>query len=305
MVTNRNASCLGGTTCGRGVGVLTTIFASGLLPRMAKAPKTASSVRVPFTNTDGRAAFLHFLPLAQARIAAGKVSRPARAVSLLRTNVERGVAALLARQEAVLAKVPSADFAPLQELPALAAALDFATSRVPTELSDGEIAALLAEVRPVRKLTLGQLDIFAELGLVPAERVATIRAGTGPIDTARDAVAIVGLFEEFAASIGTKHPFTEEHFATLTRAGNALLRLLVPEAAKDGPATIGSEAAVRDALYGEVLERYETARELGVAVFGIKGLDTHLPKAHTRVAAKKVSDPALRRDETSKKKPPE
>jgi hypothetical protein len=43
-----------------------------------------------------------------------------------------------------------------------------------------------------------------------------------------------------------------------------------------------------------------------VAVFGIKELDAHLPKAHTRAAAKKVSDPALRRDETSKpKKPPE
>ena len=273
-----------GTEGGRAAAVLTRLFASGLLVCMAKPPKEPT--QTPFTNTDGRAAFLHFLPLAEARIAAGKLPRPARDVSLVRTNVERGVAALLGRKDAVLAKVPSADFASLQELPALAAALDFAASRVPTELSDGEIAALLAEVRPIRKQALAQLDIFAALGLVPADRVATIRAGTGPIDTARDAVAIVGLFEEFSASIGTKHPFTEEHFATLTRTGNALLRVLVPEAAKEGPATMGSEAAVRDAFYGELLERYETARELGVLVFGIKELDAHLPLAHARVAAK-------------------
>jgi hypothetical protein len=40
---------------------------------MAKTPKesSADAVRVPFTNTDGQAAFLHFLSLAEAALPLG------------------------------------------------------------------------------------------------------------------------------------------------------------------------------------------------------------------------------------------
>jgi hypothetical protein len=256
---------------------------------MAKTPKesSADAVRVPFTNTDGQAAFLHFLSLAEAHVAAGKLPRAARDVSVVRVNVSRGVAAVLSREEAIRAKMPSADFASLAEIPALAAALDFAAGRVPVEMSDGEIAALLAEVRPLRKLTLLQLDVFAGLSLVPADRVATIRSGSGPLDSARDAVAIAGVFAEFSGAIAGKHPFTDEQIATLAHLGNTLVRAMTPTAAKEGPATAGSEATLRDAFYGEVIERYEAARELGVIGFGLKELDAQVPPAHARTNAPK------------------
>ena len=256
---------------------------------MPKTPKesSADAVRVPFTNTDGQADFLHFLSLAEARVAAGKLPRAARDVSVVRVNVSRGVAAVLSREEAIRAKMPSADFASLAEIPALAAALDFAAGRVPVEMSDGEIGALLAEVRPLRKLTLIQLDVFAGLSLVPADRVATIRSGSGPLDTARDAVAIAGVFAEFSGAIAGKHPFTDEQLATLAHLGNTLVRAMTPTAAKEGPATIGGEAALRDAFYGEVIERYEAARELGVIAFGLKEFDAQVPPAHARTNAPK------------------
>lgn len=253
-----------------------------MAPGGAKKPAVTATA---FTNTDGQAAFDHFLPLAEERVAAGRLPRPARDVSVVRVNVVRGVEAVLARRAAIAAKVPTADFAAIEELPALAAALDFAASRVPVEMSDGEIAALLAEVRPLRKVTLAQLDIFATLGLVPPERVAAIRAGSGPLDSARDAVAIAGLFTEFAGALAKKHPFTADQLATLADLGNRLVRAMAPEAAKGGPAALAREASIRDALYGEILERYEGARELGVIAYGLRGLDGAVPPAHARTSA--------------------
>lgn len=51
------------------------------------------------------------------------------------------------------------------------------------------------------------------MGLLPAERVEKIRAGSGPYDTARDLVDLVGLYREFAEVLGGEPPFTEAWFA--------------------------------------------------------------------------------------------
>jgi hypothetical protein len=158
-------------------------------------------------------------------------------------------------------------------------------------MSDGEIAALLAELRPLRSVMLDQLEILGELGFVPKDRVAAIRAGSGSLDAARDAVAIGGLFAEFEGALANKHPFTPEQLATVSRLGNSLVAVLSPTGAKEGPAVQRDEAAIRDALYAELLTRYEALREAAVATFGLKELDTHVPPAHSRLAKKTVKKP--------------
>jgi hypothetical protein len=249
-----------------------------------KAPKASA----PLVASDDRAAFEHFLPLATARVKEGRLpARGARDVAVLRANVERGTRAVLGAKEAILAKQPTADFVAIEELLGLVAALDYAAGRVPVPLADGEVPAALAELRPLRLLGLGQLDVLAGLGLIPADRVAKIREGRGNVDAARDGVAIPGLFAEFEKEIGGKHPFTAEHFDTMSRLGNQLIRALLPQGAKAVKEAPAAEALLRDAFYGEVLERYESARELAVVAFGLRDLDENVPLAHAHARAPK------------------
>src|SRR4051794_32990721 len=87
--------------------------------------------------------------------------------------------------------------------------------RVFTPASPQEVRARQARLRPVRRMALGYLEIAAEMDLVPVARVKAIRANTGPLDEARDGVAIVALFRDHAAALAGKHPFNEEALAQL------------------------------------------------------------------------------------------
>ncbi len=231
-----------------------------------------------FRTTDSALAFEHFLPLtADVVLTGGVVFR--QNVAVAHHNVGRAMSAMTDRLPEIARLLVSVDVVALAELPALALAVVHATDRVPAVApSTREIDAALSAIRPLRAATLLSLEVAAGLGLVPAGRVRAIREGTGKLDAARDAVAIVALFREFDATLAGKHPFTAAHFKILAERGAWLVQTITPSSGV--PATTSArtpEALDRDRLVNLLERRYDQLRTAGVVCFGIRGVDAKVP----------------------------
>ena len=231
-----------------------------------------------FRTTDSARAFAHFLPLAEAVVLAdGAVFR--QDVTVARHNVQRAMSAMTPRLADVARLIGSVDVVALAELPALALAVVHATGRVPSVgPSTREIDAALTTLRPLRATTLNFLETAAELGLVPAGRVRAIRAGSGKLDQARDAVAIVALFREYEAALAGKHPFSAAQLKTLAERGDWLVQTLRPSRGVPSTASARTpEARDRDRLVKVLEGRYDQLRTAGVVCFGIRDVDAKVP----------------------------
>lgn len=241
---------------------------------------------LPFTSESAEACFLHFSKIVSGS-PAPETGRWNADAELLRVNVCRGVEAILPHLDTVAKTLPLLDRNRLMELPALARALGFAADRVFVPASAGEIQARQRRLRPTRALTLAFLEVAAGLGLVPAARVAKIRAGKGPIDEARDAVAIAALFNEHAGALANKHPFSKASLDQLAEDGDWLLAQLLPASAAPEKAEKGEDARVRDQLWNELRARYDDLFQAGVAVWGRRGVEDHIPALRARAATPK------------------
>lgn len=235
----------------------------------------------PFTSASPAEAYNHFLPLCQA-IPAADVKLCNLDVNIVRHNVDRGVDAIAPHRATVAKKLPECPFNDVVELPSLALALIFAADRIPLPASDGQIAERLAALRPMRDLTLRQLEILADLRFAPANQVRAIRAGTGPIDAARDAVSIAALFQELGSAVAGKHPFSPEYFDEMRGHGEWLLKQLKPEGAVAAPIAADPAIDIRDRLWTMLSARHDHLREAGVVVYGLKALDEHVPPLGSR-----------------------
>jgi hypothetical protein len=171
------------------------------------------------------------------------------------------------------------------ELPAISLALLFATGKVSKTASSGEIETRLAAMRPLREAGLKQLEVFALLGMIPTKVPTGIRKGSGPLDNARDAVAIPGAFHDHQAEIGDAHPFTPELLAKLGSEGDWLVKQLKPSGAKAAAVKRDPASLVRDQLWAIINERHEELRQAGAVIFGLKNLDDHIPPLGARAAS--------------------
>jgi len=223
-----------------------------------------------FQSTDPAAAFAHFRAEAEA------VTREGLAVftadpALVLQNVKTAVSVLSPRLPEVALHLVDPPYATVLELPALALALLHAANRVPArKLSEGEIQEAQREVAPLRALTLTYLEVASDplLGLLPTERVRKVRAGSGPLDLAGDAVVISELFEEYGESLHGKHPFRPEHLTRMAELGATLLQSLKPARAPSTPAERQPAAVLRDQFAALLVTRYDALRLCASAVFG-------------------------------------
>jgi hypothetical protein len=150
----------------------------------------------------------------------------------VRANVADALAALEPHLDTAAAALPKVSPAALRDLPALVQALELAILQAnPPEASKGEILARLRKVRPGRALALRQLEILSDeqVGLIPAAKVQRIRQGTGPVDTAKDAVAIRALFQEYYLAVYNKHPLSQMFLDELAQDGEWLLAQMRPK----------------------------------------------------------------------------
>ncbi|WP_437922751.1 hypothetical protein WMF37_27380 [Sorangium sp. So ce291] len=249
----------------------------------SKNTKPSVSARQIFTTSDANEAYRHFLPLVQAEVPADRAEICRLSIDIVRANVDRGVRAILPRLDLVREKLPLCPIDDVLELPSLALGLVVAAGRIVTAASEREIEARLEKFRPMRDLTLRQLEIFAELKLVPRQRVAAIRRGSGPVDSARDGVDIAGMFHEFAEPLDGKHPFSPDYLSVMAEHASWLIVQLRPRGAQQRPSERSPEAVVRDQFWTVIHQRHDHLREAGVAVFGLRQLDAHVPPIGARI----------------------
>ena len=231
-----------------------------------------------FRTTDPVLAFEHFRRVA-ADVAVPDGYQLRKDAALARHNVARAMVAMTDRLPVLARTLPTVDVVGLAELPALALAVLHATDRVPAVApSAREIDAALAVIRPLRASALAYLEVAARLGIVPARRVMAIRAGSGKLDQARDAVALVALFREYADALAGRHPFTDVQFKTLADHGAWLVQSITPaRAVARTPSPRRAELRERDRLVKLLEQRYDQLRTAGVVCFGLRDVDAHVP----------------------------
>lgn len=245
--------------------------------------KTTTQTKRPFLSEDSHACFNHFSKLV-ADTPADRAERLNADPDIVRVNLGRGVDAVRPHLDQVAKELPLLDPNEFLELPSLSLALGFAVDRIFTPASPQEIRARQVTLRPVRSQTLRYLEVAAELGLVPADRVQNIRANTGPLDEARDGVAIAALFSEFADSLADKHPFTAEALERLAADGNWLIIQLQPSGATAEKTERSPDGVLRDQLWTDLLRRYDLLYQAGVAIWGRRKVDEHIPSLHSRAS---------------------
>jgi len=243
-----------------------------------------------FVSEDSEACFKHFSPLVAAT-PEDALERYTADPEIVRVNLVRGVDAVRPHLDHIAKALPLVPTADLLELPSLALALGFAANRVSTPASRFEIRARQDSLRPMRSMTLLYLEVAADLGLVPKDRVKNIRAERGPIDEARDGVAIVACFHDNAKHLVNKHPFTNEALAKLAEDGNWLLKQLLPTGATAEKGATSPDTLVRDQLWTEVVRRYDLLYQAGMAVWGRRGVDAHIPALQSRVVTAPAAAP--------------
>ena len=232
-----------------------------------------------FTDQTPRSAFEHFRPLAES-ITADPLHPFNGQPLLLRANILTALATVEPHLEAAVVALREPPLREVFELPALAMALEFAVGRVPVaKLSAHEIKEMLAEGAPWRGLMLDFLEVASHplIGVLPRERVAAVRAGSGKLDMAQDFVALPGLFAEFEEALRDKHPFPTDALARLGELGAALVQTIRPGRAVPIKTERPAEAILRDQLAWLVAARYDQLGVIATVALGKRKADALLP----------------------------
>lgn len=229
-----------------------------------------------FVTSDPITAYKHFLPRARAIAVEAIVPCPGD-LAFARQAIERGLTAIEPHLETVQAKLPRLSIATLFELRPLMIGLSFAIDRIastPEAVMEGH----LARMRFMRSLTLRQLEVLAYLDLVPEARVKAIRLGPSPVDSCREAIAIVALYSEYSVELAGKHPFTSAQLNQLWEQGRWLLDGLRSRSTTVTTVWRESATVIRDRFWTLLAGIHEELREAGVVIFGLKNLDDHVPR---------------------------
>lgn len=254
-------------------------------PAPSDAPSTAGTP-APFVSGDSAAAYNHFLPIV-AKIDEADLEAWNGDADLVLVNVTRAVAAVEPHLDGIHEVLPRVKVHELRELPALARALGFAVRRVVGPASKQEIAEAQARLRPLRAVSLLQMEVLAhpEVGKIPSERVKAIRTGNGAMDEANDAVDLAALYGEFEAQIAGLHSIRKEQLEKLKTLGEFLISNLTPAgAAPVRSAGPSEEARVRDRFWTLVIRRYDELYGVGVQIWGRRKVDQHIPALLARAA---------------------
>jgi hypothetical protein len=235
-------------------------------------PARSLKTRSAFSTISPEAAFTHFRALAAAVPKTDLTVFTGQPLLML-ANANAALERVDGLLDAAASKLEDARPSDVRELPSLILALDFAQSRVPVvQLSAHDIERMLREGLPWRQVLLDYLEVASSplVGLLPAERVAAIRAGHGKLDSARDFVALAGLFTEFAGALAGKHPFTQDKIDALGTLGAALLQQIRPGRAAAPVQVRSEESVLRDQFASLVEDRYEHLQLLATIALGKK-----------------------------------
>lgn len=266
---------------------------------MSKIPSATTSHST--TTTTGDAASLpgsaeqaaRFQPQADA-IAAADVHPPKVEIGLAIFNGCRGAQSILDRQADAVA-LPGFSLDAVTTLPQLGTALQYRTTQLerltPTT---SEVNALILEVHQRRAALLAKAEVLVVDGVVSDAVVEAIRKGRGPVDAARDCIALSELFHDHADAAAGRVVVTATDIHDADDAGTRLLALLHPA---NGHRTASPEQrAASDArdrmwtLFEQTWERH--VWRAGAWLFGRAAMADYVPVLGARVHARKPAAPA-------------
>jgi len=255
-------------------------------PPAGPAPDTSP----PFQTQDPTAAYDHFRTQVSAT-PQDDLKHLNVDPDIVINNVDLAMNAWSTIQAAAVAAIPTCPVNRYLELPSLALALLYASDQVIGQASTGEIASRLTAVRALRAPMLETLGVLASppVAIADPARVKAIRAGTGALDTAHDAVNIAGYFAELGSKITGKHPFTAAQLDALAEGGQWLLQQLQPTAAVSAPSPSDPAAVLRDQLWTVLSARYDGLRAAAAVVVGFANVDQTIPPLGTRIAKAKAA----------------
>lgn len=217
------------------------------------------------------AAYAFFLPQAMA-LPSFQVNGRALDSELAFGNVQSAVASIEPCAARIKKELPAISLENLLSLPELAKAVLHAIDEANLALRPPKrenLQELLTPLFAAREPMLLCAEALALLGYLPKDRVAAIRAGSGPLDAAQDGMALYDLYTEHKAAISGKHPFVEKDLLNIRTLGEDLMDLVTPTGAR--PAVRAKQAKaleIRDRMTALLVERYADLRRVAMYLFG-------------------------------------
>ncbi|WP_437893280.1 hypothetical protein [Sorangium sp. So ce124] len=248
----------------------------------AAAPDRADGAPALPGSAEAAAEFME-----EARRIPAREIRPLRAdVALVHHNIRAGLDAVGPR-EAELVKLPAPfDLGAMKSLGRLALGLVYAAAQVDRS-SPGTTKKLLQRAHELRDLLLSAAVALMKAGVLPAQRVKKIMAGSGARDMVQDCVDLAQLFRDHAAEVRGKTAITRAQIDETAAIGDQLLSLLKPKGAKaKAPEPVKSAVDARDRLWTLLSRRHEEQLRRAGMWLWIGEVDAHVPPLLARTARK-------------------
>jgi hypothetical protein len=241
------------------------------------------------------AAYLTFLPAAR-KLAVGQIRTLNGDPMLAKTNIQRGVGAVLAQAKELEGRFSKEEIERVRSLPDLALAVTFAVAQIGAieQGSDGSLAKKMTRARHLRRVLLKGAEACAESGDIPAKEVQSISAGRGQIDTAQDCVQLAALYRKHREKLAGKTPATPEMLAEAAALGSELVGLLQTSTTrKKSKANPSLDEALdhRDRLWTLLEEGYELAWKMGALLWG-RRVEEYVPPMLSRIAKPSSRSPS-------------
>ncbi|KYF78275.1 hypothetical protein BE17_13145 [Sorangium cellulosum] len=213
--------------------------------------------------------------------------RPLRAdAALIHHNVNVGLDAVKSR-EADLLKLPAPfDLDAMRSLRRLALGLVYAAAQVDRS-SPGTVKTLLKRAHELRDVLLSAAVALMKAGVLPAQKVRKIMAGSGARDMVQDCIDLAQLFRDHAAETRGKTAATRAQIDEAATVGNQLLALLKPKGAKaKTPVAVKDAVEARDRLWTLLSLRHEEQLRRAGMWLWVDKVDEHVPPLLSRAARK-------------------
>ncbi|WP_148313881.1 hypothetical protein [Sorangium cellulosum] len=213
--------------------------------------------------------------------------RPLRAdAALVHHNISVGLDAVSAREAELLTLPAPFDLDAMRSLRRLALGLVYAAAQVDRS-SPGTAKKLLKRAHELRDVLLSAAVALMKAGVLPAQRVKKIMAGSGARDMVQDCVDLAQLFRDHAADLRGKTAVTRAQIDEASTVGDQLLALLRPKGAKaKTPAAVKDAVEARDRLWTLLSLRHEEQLRRAGMWLWVDKVDEHVPPLLSRAARK-------------------
>ena len=262
-------------------------------PSASASLQTVAAAALVAPPPPSKAMYDRYLDEARAQPAAN-VRKLRAHVSLVTVNGARGVTAVLAHETTIRADLTKVSIDEIHGLAGRAGALAYAHNLTLGFAPAKTVKLQLVRGRAVRRKLLAATTPLVDAGLLPAEAVANIRKGKGPIDSANDLLLLEALYRDHYAAIAGKTTITADDIREAGELGGDLLAQLQTGQVKRTTAKELVDAIdIRDrmwTLYEQAWEQH--VWRAGAWLFG-RDVDDHVPVLQAHVGHKRQPAPPV------------